>query len=154
MHMIPANKLLLCDFIAVWSIGTEQQVGKVFNLCCGTNKFLEKLQLKRNQQAIKLIRELAGNLRVTDLALEPCVHHPVWTESLPPDQEFNLAGNHFEKKKKRKKKCHPSRFYHCGSLLVVLPAIIANPLRRSAAFLASFIKIARDQVLSLGFLPI
>lgn len=44
-----------------------------------------------------------------------------------------------------RKICHLSRFYHCSSPLFVLPAIIAKPPRRSAEFLASFIKIARDR---------
>lgn len=35
--------------------------------------------------------------------------------------------------------------FHCGSLLLVLPAITAKSPQRSSEFLASFIKIARDR---------
>lgn len=52
---------------------------------------------------------------------------------------INLAAHHFGKI------CHLSWFYHCSRMLLVLPAIIAKPPRRSGECLASFIKVAQDR---------
>lgn len=88
-------------------------------LICVLGQIIWKPGIKRDWQHIKLIFPLAEGLWVLHLSLE--THDMCAEPKAPPDQGFNLTRISFWKC------CHLPWLFRCSSLMLVLPAITANP---------------------------